>query len=256
MYRAGLSFEYILPEDLILYLEDYGISYLSDALNWGNSTTSTEYWLTAEELELGGHWKVAWTQYIKGLHHGGVCISNSPNTLVWMYNKMTGWVKANLMYELIANISVTSRPADTFVKIWKFCIPLKIICFSWLCLSNMVHTWDNLIKKGWIGPNWSCLRSAFESVDHLFHDCSFTRLVTAHIRSSLGIPFFWKESNYTHNVSSWISKGNNLIYLPLLLTWQIWLARNKCLFEDKKPDLLFIIHTIMEQLQLYPIFSQ
>ena len=81
---AGLSSEYILPEDLRLYLEDYGISYLSDALNWGFATTFTEYWLTTEELELGGHWKVAWTQYIKGLHHGGVCISNSPDTLVWM----------------------------------------------------------------------------------------------------------------------------------------------------------------------------
>ena len=139
----------------------------------------------------------------------------------------------------------------------EICISLKIICFSWLCLSNRVHTWDNLIKKGWIGPHWCCLcKTTSESVDHLFHECSFTKLVISHISSSLGIPFFWKEANYILNVSSWFSKGNNLIYLPLLLTWEIWLTRNKCLFENKLPDIHFVVHTIREQLQLYPVLSQ
>ena len=136
-------------------------------------------------------------------------------------------------------------------------MPLKIICFNWLCLSNRVHTWDNLIRKGWIGPNWCCLcRSASKSVDHLFHECIFTRLVTTHIRSSLAIPFFWKETNFFLNVSSWISKGNNLKYLPLLLSWQIQLTRNKCVFEDKQPDIFHVVHTIRKQLQLYPVISQ
>ena len=154
---AGLTSDYILPEDLRLYLEDYGISYLSNAHNWGFATTSAGYWLTVDELYLGGHWKTVWTQYINGLRHGGICIGDETDTLVWMFNKMTGSVKANLMYDLIANISVTSRLADSPIQIWKFHIPQKIICFSWLCLSNWVHTWDNLIKKGWIGPHWCCL---------------------------------------------------------------------------------------------------
>ena len=161
------------------------------------------------------------------------------------------------MYELIANISVTNRPADIFVNIWEFRIPLKIICFNWLCLSNRVHTWDNLIKKGWIGPNWYCqCRSASESVDHLFHECSFTRLVTSHIGSSLAIPFFWKETNFILDVSSWISKGNNLKYLPLLLSWQIWLTRNKCVFEDKQPNIFHVVHSIRNQLRLYRVTNQ
>ena len=254
---AGVSSDYTLLEDLRLYLEDYGIHTLSDVLNRRVSTSSTDYWLSADALELGGLCKEAWSNYIKGLQHGGIRISNTPDTLVWIFNKSIGTVKSNLMYELTVNISVTSKPNDIFVKIWKLRIPLKIICFNWLCLSNRINTCDNLIKKGWIGPNWCFLcRSSSESVNHLFHECSFTRKVIAHIRSSLAIPYFWRETNFILNVSSWISKGNTLKYLPLLFSWQIWWTRNKCVFEDKQPDILFVVHSIKNHLQLYPIINQ
>ena len=144
-----------------------------------------------------------------------------------MYNKSSSMVKSNIIYDLIANTLVSNRPDDLLIKIWKFHLPLKIICFLWLSLLNKINTCDNLMKKGWIGPFWCCLcKSALESVDHLFHGCSFTRKVIALIRSSLDIPYFWRESNFRHNVSSWISLGNTLKYLRLLLAWQIWITRN------------------------------
>ena len=40
---AGVFSEYILPEDLRMYLEDYGILNLSDALNRGIATSSSDY---------------------------------------------------------------------------------------------------------------------------------------------------------------------------------------------------------------------
>lgn len=42
-----------LPLDLRVYLQDYGIKTLQDALN--PFMVSRNYWLTAEDLELGGH---------------------------------------------------------------------------------------------------------------------------------------------------------------------------------------------------------
>ena len=131
-------------------------------------------------------------------------------------------------------------------------MPLKIICFFWLSLLNKINTCDNLTKKGWIGPSWCCLcKSALESVDHLFHSCSFTRKVTALIKSSLDILDFLRGTNYHLNVSSWICLGNTLKYLPLLLAWQIWITRNKCIFEDLKPDIHLTVHAIKNQLQLF-----
>ena len=48
----------------------------------------------------------------------------------------------------------------------------------YLALSrfNYINTWDNLLKKCWIGPNLCslCLSDA-ESVNHLFTDYLFTK---------------------------------------------------------------------------------
>ena len=67
---AGSSSVYILPEDLRLYLEDYDISSLADAHIIGTNYITQQYWLSAEELELEGDWKVKWNNYIGGLTHG------------------------------------------------------------------------------------------------------------------------------------------------------------------------------------------
>ena len=149
---AGVSSDYTLPADLRLHLEDYGIVTLSNALNRGEACTSSDYWLSADDLELAGPWKDAWTLYIKGLMHGGIRINNNPDSLAWLYNKTTGSVKANLMYEFIANSMVSDRPEGFLRKIRDLHIPLKIICFSWLSLRNKINTYDNLIRKGWSGP--------------------------------------------------------------------------------------------------------
>ena len=114
---AGVSSDYTLPEDLRLYLEDYGIVTLSDALNRGVACTSSDYWISADDLELAGQWEDAWSNYIKGLMHGGIHISNNSDTLVWMYNKTSGMIKANLMYDFIANTLVLAHIGVVFVDL-------------------------------------------------------------------------------------------------------------------------------------------
>ena len=121
------------------------------------------------------------------------------------------------------------------------------VSFGSVCWIRSTHvtTW----KKSWIGPFWCCLcNSTLESVDHLFQSCSFTRKVIALIRSSLDIPDFWRGTNYHLYVSSWIYLGNTLKYLPLFFAWQVWITRNKCLFEDLKPDIFSTILSIKKQL--------
>ena len=101
---AGVSSDYKLPGDLRLYLEDYGIVTLADALNRGEGCTTSDYGISAEDLELDGHWKDAWTIYIKGLMQGGIRINNHPDSLA--YNQSFGKVKVNMMYDFIACSSV------------------------------------------------------------------------------------------------------------------------------------------------------
>ena len=64
---AGVSSDYTPLEGLRSYLEDYAIYTLSDVLNRGEATSSSDYWIATDDLELGGLWKEAWSNYIKGL---------------------------------------------------------------------------------------------------------------------------------------------------------------------------------------------
>lgn len=140
---VGLSSDYILPEDLMIYLEDYGIAYLSDAHNSGIGASSHAYWLTAEDLDLGGHWKETWSNYIDGLPHGCIRLGEGLDSLVWMFNKRNGTTSAKLAYNLITSSTLIDRPGMALILVWKCNISLKVICFNWLCLSNRINTWDN-----------------------------------------------------------------------------------------------------------------
>jgi hypothetical protein len=61
--------------------------------------------------------------------------------------------------------------------IWKLKVPLKIRIFMWFLQQKVILTKDNLSKRNWHG----CKKCAFcdheESINHLFFDCPFARLV-------------------------------------------------------------------------------
>ena len=42
-----------------MYLENYGISTLADALFWGWGSYSHQYWLIVDQPDLDGDWKEA-----------------------------------------------------------------------------------------------------------------------------------------------------------------------------------------------------
>ena len=48
----------------------------------GEGTIRKSYWLSAEDLDLGGRWKIEWDCYIKGLTEGGIKLSDHMDKLV------------------------------------------------------------------------------------------------------------------------------------------------------------------------------
>ena len=50
-----------------------------------------------------------------------------------------------------------------------------------------------------------------------------------------------------HNMIKWTANERELRYLPLLMTWHLWLMRNRVLFEDFNPSSNLAIHFIMDQ---------
>ena len=195
--RAGLNSTFLLPEGLRDYLYDYGISHLNQARNLDPNSNHQSYWLSATDLDLDGIWVVQWTDYVKGLAHGGIILQETEDTLLWMHNKVSISISASLAYDLI----VSSLLPPSLVRLHSrlsYCnVPLKIKCFVWLCIENHINTWDNLSKKGWSGPNrCSLCRTADESVNHLFVECSFARATINFLNRSHNCFLAWDDPTY------------------------------------------------------------
>ena len=82
----------MLSEGLREYLCDFGITQLSQARNLDFGSNNQDYWYSTADLNLGGIWKEQWTEFVKGLTHGGIKIGPIDDTLLWMHNKKNGMV--------------------------------------------------------------------------------------------------------------------------------------------------------------------
>ena len=97
----GSSGSPYLPLDLMEYLQDYGIETLQDAQN--PLVEAQNYWLSAEDLELGGSWDSCWNGFINSLENGGIKLKTSTDRILWTHNKKDGMVTVALVYDLMEN---------------------------------------------------------------------------------------------------------------------------------------------------------
>lgn len=83
-----------------------------------------------------------------------------------------------LTYQSISFSSLLDEVSWWYKVIWKWKGILKNRLFLSMDLANKVLTWDNLVKRGVIGPN-VCVHflHSEESVNHLFMHCSFVNMV-------------------------------------------------------------------------------
>ena len=148
-----------------------------------------------------------------------------------MHNKVSGDVSTSLAYDLIVSSLIPPSKVRTHSQLWSSTIPLKIICFVWLCIENQINTWDNLRKKGWSGPNrCSLCKNIKESVNHLFMECSFTRDAINLLHMKFNYSLLWDDVYLLGDIEGWFKRNKTLLYLPLFLIWNLWISRNLCIF--------------------------
>jgi len=66
-------------------------------------------------------------------------------------------------------------------RIWKLKAPLKIKIFLWYLRRGVILTKDNLAKQNWQGNQQCCFCHENETIQHLFFDCRFARMVWASV---------------------------------------------------------------------------
>jgi hypothetical protein len=58
----------------------------------------------------------------------------------------------------------------------------------WIALNNKLLTWDNGLKRGWIGPGrCSLCKSNSESINHLFIFCPYAAQVMKTVKEQLKV---------------------------------------------------------------------
>lgn len=148
----GEEENYRISPSLLVYLAVFGFVGLDHIRRSGWLQPSRSYYFLAEDYRLHIQWVVEWTSYIKSLNRGSIGLNENDDMLVWIWNKSTSQEKDKEAYNTIILNHSSIDIKWWFGKLWKWHFPLKIKCFFWLYLENYVLTWDNLVRRGWIGP--------------------------------------------------------------------------------------------------------
>ena len=109
----GTSLSPFLPQDLIIFLQDCGITTLQHARN--SFLASPNYWLSSADLNLGGAWALSWNDYVAGLEYGGIRSKYHEDKILWTVNQKDENVIAAIAYDQMINVTL-SPIEDSFAK--------------------------------------------------------------------------------------------------------------------------------------------
>jgi hypothetical protein len=117
--------------------------------------------------------------------------------------------------------------------IWKLKIPLKVKIFMWFLHRKVILIKDNLAHRNWNG----CMKCAFcdssESINHLFFDCPFAKLIWRVIQFTFNIV---PPTNVTNMSGNWLNEVDKVSKSRIrigfcALMWAIWNCRNDIVFN-------------------------
>ena len=155
--------------------------------------------------------------------HAGIFIDEGEDSLVWERNVLSRLVSVKCAYEVLVSRKIFPPPRWWVKGMWKGSMPLKVKCFSWLLLHNKILVWENLQRRGYIGPsNCSSCGADLESVEHLFLQCTFFKVVWRKESSHFDIFFNWYLDTLEDCVLCWFGRMKKLKFFPYFLFWEIW----------------------------------
>jgi hypothetical protein len=123
--------------------------------------------------------------------------------------------------------------AQQWGKIWDNPQWPKIKIFKWLVFHNRILTWENLRKRGFIGPSRCHLCQAKEeTTNHLLDECNYTTKIWDWVAS-----IFLQSNRTCSNINVTINNWNesysknemvNLCWnlMSGMIIWAIWKERN------------------------------
>jgi hypothetical protein len=158
-------------------------------------------------------------------------LSNENDKFVWSLTTSGVFTVKSMYLDLLDD-------GTKFLKkyIWKIKVPLKIRVFMWFLHRKVILTKDNLTKKNMTGNEKCCFYDDKESIQHLFFECPFAKIIWRLIHMTFGLT---PPKNITNLFGNWL-KGipkNDLVQIRVgvcAVIWTIWNTRNDHIFNSKK----------------------
>ena len=174
-------------------------------------------------------------------------LTGAPDKLSWLstdtgnYSTKTGYAAVLSSQSTEAGEARATAERSTFdwrKNVWKLQTTPKIKLFIWKTLHGAIPTGEALRSRG-INVDGLCKRCKLpESIDHLLLHCSYARQVWTsapvypgvEYNGSIELRSFWPDLCLKKTLPP---TGVSMGALAPWIVWQLWLARNKLVFEDK-----------------------
>jgi len=231
----GCTYDHTLPGFVVEALRRRGIVSLSQLAVPRPDGLWFQRWRRADSLGLSDQEKDYVEAYIRNLVQSNIMLNDEEDSLVWEEDP-GGKYTPKAGYIVLSSEEVQREQVWWWKSLWKLECPAKSKLFMWCALENKAPTWDILQKRSFQGPGWCVLcKRASESIDHLFLSCSFTVEVWKECSVLVGSPCLWTGASIGAAWEDWWGRTTvkKLKYLPLIVIWGIWLARNNAIFNDK-----------------------
>ena len=175
----------------------------------------------------------------------GLRLVSGMDSFAWSLNTQKGIITASVVYDSIVTSSCPPLGSKLYDFIWNGTLPKKISCFVWLAVSNKLLTWDNLQRRGWIGPSVCalCLTDQ-DCTGNLFGFFPVWLNLLLILSEQYHLEPTIQSVSLVDLLGKWIdsfSKYNICCYLPFFTMWVLWNARNKSIFEGYKLSVLGLI---------------
>jgi len=218
----GLNNCHLLPFTIINDLNTKGLDTLPKIWEWSWLRVDAHSWPHAWQIGLSEELLVEWERYRSMLFIAGINISQRADVLVWGGHHGNDRILVKEAYEHITSTSQILSFSDITSMFWKWDAPLKIKCFSWLVIHNRILTWDNLLRRGFFGPEWYCMfRQLFEDCLHLFIRCPFAVEIWARVATILGVPQINDAPSILKCFRLWNFRAKAHRTLPFYVLWGI-----------------------------------
>ncbi|CAN6281013.1 unnamed protein product [Urochloa humidicola] len=177
---------------------------------------------------------------------------------IWQFSS-TGTYSAKSAYEAMFIGATSFRPWE---RIWKSWAPGKCKFFMWLAAHDRCWTADRLARKGLQHPvRCPLCDQEQETIDHLLVTCVFARQTWFVVLKSFGLQALapgpddasfddWWDGAASR-VTGPVQKGFNSIVI--LVSWELWKYRNRCVFDGIQPSLMNILSVIRDAVHSWDI---